>query len=170
MARPLPVNLLLAGTGAVLLISGIGGKSIGDVLKGDFGNIEVKKPNIGEQTPQGVAGGTGGTEGTGVTGGTAAEASATSAGVGGGQQAPPPSTFSRSSNFAPSPTTFNQGRHSAPEQEAIARILLAEGIHNPTIRQIEHAREQYHKGTRVVYPSGSANAGAQEFEGGLPVV
>ena len=27
MARPLPVNMLLAGTGAVLLVSGIGGET-----------------------------------------------------------------------------------------------------------------------------------------------
>lgn len=40
MARPLPVNLLMAGTGAVLLVSGIGGESIGAVLQGQFGDIK----------------------------------------------------------------------------------------------------------------------------------
>jgi hypothetical protein len=62
MARPLPVNMLLAGTGAVLLVSGVGGKSIADILKGSFGKLEVKNPNIGSgQEP--------GQEQTSLTGG-----------------------------------------------------------------------------------------------------
>lgn len=40
MARPLPVNLLMAGTGAVLLVSGIGGEPIGAVLRGQFGDVK----------------------------------------------------------------------------------------------------------------------------------
>lgn len=42
--------MLLAASGAVLLVSGLGGKSIGDVLKGEFGKLEVKNPNIGSKT------------------------------------------------------------------------------------------------------------------------
>lgn len=43
MPRPLPVNLLMAGTGAVLLVSGIGGEPIGKVLQGQFGDIKGTK-------------------------------------------------------------------------------------------------------------------------------
>lgn len=56
MARPLPVNMLLAGTGAILLVSGLGGKSVGDVLKGSFGNLQVKQENIGSKPEQETAG------------------------------------------------------------------------------------------------------------------
>src|SRR5579863_6119056 len=48
MARPLPVNLLFAGTGSVLLISGLSGKSIAEVLKGDFGSLKFN-PSAGSK-------------------------------------------------------------------------------------------------------------------------
>jgi len=55
MARPLPVNLLMAGTGAVLLVSGIGGESIGKVLQGEFGDIKGTRQAALEGAEQGQA-------------------------------------------------------------------------------------------------------------------
>jgi hypothetical protein len=97
MARPLPVNMLLAGTGAVLLVSGLGGKSIGDVLKGSFGQLEVKNPNIGSQS----------------TG-----AGAVTTATGGGLFEPSPVSFS-TATVAPPPPSI--GRHGAvpPPNEAL---------------------------------------------------
>lgn len=40
MARPLPVDILLAGTGGALLVSGLSGVSLAEVIKGDFGKIK----------------------------------------------------------------------------------------------------------------------------------
>lgn len=134
MARPLPVNLLLAGTGAVLIVSGMGGETIGEVLKGSFGNL---KP-----TPKAAAD----TEGTGV----AQNVANTEAGFGGGEAAAvgseaPHASAPGSSTFAASPDVFR--KHVSREQEAksLAGILLSWGIHNPTHRDIERARDFYHK-------------------------
>lgn len=55
MARPLPVNLLMAGTGAVLLVSGISGEPIGKVLQGEFGDVKGTKQAALENAEQGQA-------------------------------------------------------------------------------------------------------------------
>jgi len=166
VARPLPVNLLLAGTGAVLLVSGIGGKSIGDVLKGQFGNLDVKNPNIGSEHEQsqvaGAAAGTGG----GSVGGTGPASV-----PGGGASAPSPTTFSHAT-FAPSPTSFINPRHRPTKQQqarSIAMILASEGIFHPTRAQLIAARKKYENETGVKQ-FGTVGEGAEEFVGGLPVV
>lgn len=164
MARPLPVNLFFAGTGAILLVSGIGGKSLGDVLKGNFGNIEVKKPNIGESetAPTGTTGTTG-TAGEPAAGTTVPVSSG-----GGGAFAPSPTSFSHST-VAPPPV--QGGRHPTKQQQAqgIASILLSHGITHPNSRQLQQARLEYERATGVAQYQ-TAGSSAEEFIGGLPVV
>jgi hypothetical protein len=122
MARPLSVNLLLAGTGSVLLVSGISGKSLAEVLKGDFGKLKVN-PNAGGK-PEGAG----------------KEASYTGEPAEPGQEL----TSNREpslSTFAPSPTVFS--KHSlTPSQvnKQIAEYLFARNINKPTNRQIGEAR------------------------------
>jgi len=143
--------MLLAGTGGVLLISGIGGESVADVLKGSFGKLKfdpkagLKKSDTERLEQQG----------------TTAE--------GEGSPAPSPTSFS-SATFAPSPQSLSRHPlHPTKYQQAqgIAAILLHEGIRNPTKRQIEDARKRYERETGVRQFEGD---GAQEFIGGLPVV
>src|SRR5271170_6936801 len=123
MARPLPVNLLFAGTGAVLLISGIGGETLGEVLKGNFGLVKTET-----------------TGDTGVSGGLASAANTeAAAGTGTGEDAPSPTVFS-SATLAPPPTRIGRNGPTRKQQaEGIARVLLEEGIRNPTNEQIEIA-------------------------------
>jgi hypothetical protein len=132
MSRPLPVNMLLAGTGAVLLVSGIGGQPIGDVLRGSFGKIQFNAaagsaqpgstPNaaftgeVGEVGPQAVSDSAAGTQFSGAT-------------------------------VAPSPTTFTKWKTTKKQEaEGIAGLLARHGITNPTHAQIEQARREYHAG------------------------
>lgn len=111
MSRPLPVNLLLAGTGAVLLTSGLSGQSLGNVIKGDFGKLDAN-PNAGgkeagaKQTSF---------EGEPATGATSTEEP---------QTVPSPSTL------APSPTSLSV-KHGATEQQILAlnRKLAARNLH-----------------------------------------
>jgi hypothetical protein len=130
MARPLPVDLLFAGTGAVLLISGIGGQSLGEVLEGDFGDITGKQQAAAAADTEGQGSMTDAaytnTAGETVTPESVAQASPSS------------------STFAPSPDTFNKHVTPAQEAKAIAAILLSRGITHPTNRQITEARNFYH--------------------------
>jgi hypothetical protein len=156
MSRPLPVNLFMAGTGAVLLVSGIGGESIGGVLKGNFGDLSSKKKTAsvsntaGSGTLQNISDTTGGEGGGGPLGGSS------------------PSI----STFAPSPTALGLPRHTpskAEQARAIAGILLSHGIRNPTEAQIVKAREEYERKTGIKqfrYQDESA----REFVGGVPVI
>ena len=52
--------MLLAGSGAVLLVSGIGGEPIGKVLQGSFGKLKFKPQEKPEQTEGASFGGVGG--------------------------------------------------------------------------------------------------------------
>lgn len=129
MPRPLPVNLLMAGTGAVLLVSGIGGESVGEVLKGSFGDLTGKRQ---QASLTGEAG-----QSVNVADGNAG-------------LPPSPETFQQSAAFAPSPTEFtNKAPTPRQQAKAIARILLEEGITNPTKAQIEAARRKYEQETGV---------------------
>lgn len=138
MARPLPVNLLLAGTGAVLLVSGIGGQPIGKVLQGSFGSLKFN-PNakVGEGS------GTGTVAATGV-GGQSGEVTQTS--------------FSPSTAAPPPPVLSRRMKREKPshdeELKGIARILneIYPGVNNPSHMQIEHARELYRIETGQVSP------------------
>jgi hypothetical protein len=160
MSRPLPVNLLMAGTGAVLLVSGIGGEPLGAVLKGNFGDVTGKKQEEEKRA-----------EAAAVNAGTLENASdATGEGEGGGlpsaQSAPSPSTF------APSPGSLGISKHApskAEQSRGIVAILLAHGITHPTGAQITAARREYERKTGV-RQFDLASSGAQEFEGGLPLV
>lgn len=158
MSRPLPVNLLMAGTGAILLVSGIGGEPLGEVLKGNFGDITGKK----QATEAAVD-----TVGAGAL---ENASDATGEGEGGGlpsaQSAPSPSTF------APSPGSLGLSKHAptkAEQARGISIILLSHGFTHPTNAQIEWARREYERKTGVRQFE-LADAGAQEFEGGLPFV
>jgi hypothetical protein len=148
----------MAGTGAVLLVSGIGGEPLGEVLKGNFGDVTGKK-----QAAEAAA--------NTVGAGTLENASdATGEGEGGGlpsaQSAPSPSTF------APSPGSLGLSKHAptkAEQSRGIVAILLAHGITHPTGAQITAARREYERKTGVRQFE-LVGAGAQEFEGGLPLV
>src|SRR5271167_139768 len=153
MSRPLPVNLLMAGTGAVLLVSGIGGEPLGEVLKGNFGDITGRKQaaanTVGAGTLENASDATGEGEGGGLPS---------------AQSAPSPSTF------APSPGSLGISKHAptkAEQSRGIVAILLARGITHPTGAQIEWARREYERKTGVRQFE-LATSGAQEFEGGLP--
>jgi hypothetical protein len=149
MSRPLPVNLLMAGTGAVLLVSGIGGEPLGEVLRGQFGDLKGK-----EQATAAAAN----TEG----GGAIENVTDTETGAPGVGTAPSPSTF------ASSPTSFSKKAPTAKQQaQGIAGILLKAGITNPTSRQIELARIKYQQQTGVQEFEGGQS---QEFSHGLPLV
>jgi hypothetical protein len=157
MPRPLPVNLLMAGTGAVLLVSGIGGEPLGEVLKGNFGDVTGKEQakaaadTVGAGTLENTSDATGEGEGGGLPS---------------AQSAPSPSTF------APSPGSLGLSKHAptkAEQSRGIAAILLAHGFTHPTNAQIEWARREYERKTGVRQFE-LAGAGAQEFEGGLPLV
>lgn len=124
MARPLPVNLLLAGTGTVLLVSGIGGEPIGEVLKGSFGNLKPQTNTANAAFTQ----------------------------MGGSEAVPGPSTGNETavtspgggSSFPPSPGSFRKRVSPQIESREIAHILYDRGITNPTHKQIQEAREFYH--------------------------
>lgn len=133
MARPLPVNLLFAGAGAVLVVSGVGGESIGGVLKGSFGNL---KPTPGSQQAL--------SEGQGVTQNVVNPETGAPEVAAPGSEIPHASAPG-SSTFAASPDTFR--KHVSKQQEArsIAGILISWGIRNPTHADIERARAFYHK-------------------------
>ena len=134
MARPLPVNLLIAGTGGVLLVSGIGGKSIGEVLKGTFGNLKVNpaaKPesekgeqqntaNMGEGTMQNVS-------------------------EGGPLATPSPIALT------PSPT-HKRSYTKAEIAREVAKFLAREGITNPTQAQVNKAYELWRIETGQLVP------------------
>jgi hypothetical protein len=156
MARPLPVNLLMAGTGAVLLVSGLGGETIGEVLRGQFGDLSSKKKTVADSESVGA--------------GSLQNVSDITGGEGGG--GPLGGSSPSSSTFAPSPTVLGIGRHSpskAEQARAIASILLSRGIRNPTERQIVEAREQYQHETGIKQFRYSGEE-AREFVGGLPVI
>lgn len=126
MPRPLPVNLLLAGAGSVLLVSGIGGQPIGEVLKGSFGDLKGKTKTAANL------------EGSGTFSNVASV----------GEESPtsgaPAASAPSSSTFAPSPDVFHKHVSRQQESRSIAAILHQRGITNPTHRQIEEARKFYH--------------------------
>jgi hypothetical protein len=126
MARPLSVNLLLAGTGSVLLVSGISGKSLAEVLKGDFGKLKVN-PNAGG-SPEGAIGN--------------AETAFTGEPTAPGQE-PVSNREPSLSTFAPSPIVFSK-QSLTPKQinKQIVEYLFARNIDKPTNRQIGEARLQ----------------------------
>lgn len=141
MARPLPVNLLLAAVGGVLLTSGLSGESLGEVLQGNFGTLDGKKSTANTADTE-----SGGGEGEG--------------GI-----VPSPATF------APSPGTLGLTKHkptTAEQSRAIASILLSEGITNPTRAQIARARIRYQRETGVKQFE-DVGANAPEFLHGLPL-
>jgi hypothetical protein len=151
MARPLPVNLLMAGTGAVLLVSGISGEPLGEVLKGQFGDITGKQ-QAAEAADTEASGG----------GASVENVSDTENGAPGSGVATSPSTF------ASSPTSFSKEAPTKQQQaQGIAAILLREGITNPTNRQIELARIKYEQQSGVQQFEGGQT---QEFSHGLPLV
>jgi hypothetical protein len=152
MARPLPVNMLLAGTGAVLLISGIGGETLGEVLQGQFGALKGEKKQA-----------------TATEAGQMQNASLV---TGEGGESPESQTSPSSSTFAPSPSTLGLPRHSptkAEQAQGIAHILLSHGILHPTNAQVNAARQQYEKETGI-RQFNRAGENAPEFAGGLPVI
>lgn len=157
MARPLPVNMLLAGTGAVLLVSGIGGQPLSEVLKGSFGKLQTN-PEAGS-------------EGAGQKS-AANQEEGQQQFVSDEEGAAAPQTFS-SATVAPSPTSFSTRKAPTKRQQAqaIARILLSEGITHPTAHQLQLARAKYERETGVgQFASAGAGAGATEFDQGLPVI
>jgi len=134
-ARPLPVNLLLAGTGGVLLVSGIGGATVGEVLQGSFGDITGKQQAALSSKGQAQNAALLSPSGSGFSGLPSGEGESESE----SQSSP------SSSTFAPSPDTFHKHVSKQQELRSIAAILLSEGIVNPTHQQIQAARELYHR-------------------------
>lgn len=160
MARPLPVSLLMAGTGAVLLISGIGGEPLGAVIKGQFGDVTGK-----QQAAEAKA--VGNIEGSGALQNTS---DATGESEGGGL--PSAQSVPSASTFAPSPGTLGITKHApskAEQARGIVSILLAHGITHPTSKQIIEARRAYENKTGVRQFE-LAGTGAQTFQGGLPLI
>src|ERR1700730_4213111 len=127
MARPLPENMLLAATGAVVLRSGISGRPVGDVLKGSFGKLQCNS-QAGSVQPGQAQTALG--EGEGLQ---------QNVGLG---ESPSPTSFS-SATLAPPPP--NLGRHhvyTQPEKaKGVAELLAKQGIRNPSPAQVNHAYE-----------------------------
>jgi hypothetical protein len=78
MARSAAIPLTIAGLGAVLIISGIQGESLTEVIKGEFGKgtkHPTPNPSGNSENPEGVASVTGeGAGGAGTLGGITGEA------------------------------------------------------------------------------------------------
>jgi hypothetical protein len=130
--------MLLAGTGAVLLVSGIGGQPIGEVLKGSFGSIKFN-PQAGSSQPVQVGASLG--EGQGLF---------QNAGLG---ESPSPTSFS-STTLAPPPP--NLGRHKVYTQKekakGVAELLARQGITNPTQAQVNKAYQLWQIEHRELVP------------------
>lgn len=124
MARSSWIPLALGGIGSVLLISGIQGESLGEVLKGEFGKgtkHETPNPEFKGGDPQ---------------------ARPTNLGAEGSEFAPNPGTVSLPNS--PVPPLPQDVLSSQSKLKAIASYLKANGINNPTQAQINEA--SYHLG------------------------